>query len=213
MSLLDRLALLSRRQKILIAAGVLLVVVIGFWIYFSIATKPATEEGVEKKTAQERRGWFWKKKVEEPSPQEKVKSENILKTIKIGNTTIDIKKEPPKITIDSPGVIADRNINQNRAPYLRSMSSFIEIKGQVSPWNTVLKINGLKVKLNELGGFGLPVKLKEGKNTFEFVATHKDMGETKLERYIIFYDEKIEIAKKRAQLERELKKISEKYKK
>jgi len=213
MPLLDKLASLSFRQKILIAAGVLLVVVIGFWIYLSAKTVPVTKEGMtQEDVAEEKRGWFWRKKVEEAPAQEEIKSENILKTIKIGESTIEIKKEPPKIAIVSPGVIADRNISENRAPYLRSITSFVEIKGQVSPWNSVLKINDVEAKANELGGFSFPAILKEGKNSFEFVATHEDMGETKLERYIIFHDEKIEIVKKRAQLEKELKKISEKYK-
>lgn len=212
MSLLDKLALLSFRQKILIAAGVLLVVVIGFWIYLSAKTVPVTKEGMTQEVAQEKRGWFWRKKIEEAPAQEEIKSENILKTIKIGEATIEIKKEPPKITIVSPGVIADRNISENRAPHLRSITSFVEIKGQVSPWNSILEINDIEAKVNELGGFSFPVILKEGKNSFKFVATHEDMGETKSERYIIFHDEKIEIVKKRAQLEKELKKIAEKYK-
>ncbi len=213
MSILDKLALLSFRQKILIAAGILLVVVIGFWVYFSVAVKPVTEEGVTEEVTQEKKGWFWRKKVEEEPPKEEVKSENVFKTIEIGNTTIEIKKELPKIIITSPGVIADRNISENRAPYLKSMSSLVRIKGQVSPWNSILKINGVEAQVNKLGGFSFPVILKEGKNNFEIVATHKDMGETKIERNIVFHSTMIDIAKKRAQLEKELNKISEKYKK
>ena len=212
MPILDKLASLSFRQKILIAAGVLLVVIIGLWIYLSAKTVPVTKEGMtQEDVAEEERGWFWRKKVEEAPPKEEVKSENILKTIKIGETTIEIKKEPPKITIVSPGVIADRNISENRAPYLRSITSFVEIKGQVSPWNSVLKINDVEAKVNELGGFNFPAILKEGKNSFEFVATHEDMGETKLKRYIVFHDKNIDIVKARVQLEKELKKIAEKY--